>query len=258
MYLDLPRVCAKLKGNQRRPPASACLSFSMPISVVCPGCHARFQVSDKFAGKKGPCPKCKNQITIPAAAEEVKVHAPEEHESGGRDVEGKLVGKPIARRDTRLKLVPTLAIFGAVLTVVIAARLLGDTFAEETMWPLRAAALVALSPLLAVAAYSFLHDEEREPYRGVQLWIRGAICGLVFAILWGVYTLIPGAMVGNYWSWFYLAPPFFIVGALAAHATLDLDTGNSIFHYCFYVLVTLGLRWLIGMESLWIAAMETV
>src|SRR6476661_3159539 len=31
---------------------------SMAIAVVCPSCHARFQVQDKFAGKEGPCPKC--------------------------------------------------------------------------------------------------------------------------------------------------------------------------------------------------------
>ena len=34
----------------------------MAIDVTCPSCHTRFQVSDKFAGKSGPCPKCKNTI----------------------------------------------------------------------------------------------------------------------------------------------------------------------------------------------------
>ncbi|MEC8508925.1 MAG: MJ0042-type zinc finger domain-containing protein, partial [Planctomycetota bacterium] len=34
----------------------------MSIRVTCPGCHARFNVSDQFAGKSGPCPKCKKTI----------------------------------------------------------------------------------------------------------------------------------------------------------------------------------------------------
>src|SRR5262245_6594726 len=37
----------------------------MPILVTCPGCKAQFNVGEKFAGKQGPCPKCKALITIP-------------------------------------------------------------------------------------------------------------------------------------------------------------------------------------------------
>ena len=50
----------------------------MPIAVVCSSCKARFQVSEKFAGKQGPCPKCKSIITIPKVEEQVQIHAPEE------------------------------------------------------------------------------------------------------------------------------------------------------------------------------------
>ncbi len=46
----------------------------MPINVICPGCHARFKVGDQFAGKTGPCPKCKTQIPIPALGYEVVFH----------------------------------------------------------------------------------------------------------------------------------------------------------------------------------------
>ena len=60
----------------------------MPISVVCPSCKARFNVSEKFAGQKGPCPKCKQPIVIPAVQEEVKVHVPEQFQSGGKDSKG--------------------------------------------------------------------------------------------------------------------------------------------------------------------------
>ena len=76
----------------------------MPISVVCPGCKARFSVSEKFAGKKGPCPKCKAVILVPnAPAEEVKIHVPEQFASGGKDSKGRAVSKPILREETKLK-----------------------------------------------------------------------------------------------------------------------------------------------------------
>ena len=48
----------------------------MAISVVCSKCRARFNVSDKFAGQTGPCPKCKNPIVIPKPAA-VTIHEPE-------------------------------------------------------------------------------------------------------------------------------------------------------------------------------------
>ena len=38
----------------------------MSIFVVCPGCHSRFNVSEKFAGQSGVCPKCKGPIERPA------------------------------------------------------------------------------------------------------------------------------------------------------------------------------------------------
>jgi len=37
----------------------------MPISVVCNTCNSGFTVSDKFAGKTGPCPKCKSPVKVP-------------------------------------------------------------------------------------------------------------------------------------------------------------------------------------------------
>ncbi len=73
-------------------------SWHMAILVVCPGCKKSFNVDDKFAGKTGPCPKCKTKITIPEKKAEVKIHAPDEFSGGGKGVTGKLVLKPIARR----------------------------------------------------------------------------------------------------------------------------------------------------------------
>src|SRR5882672_3989576 len=90
----------------------------MPITVLCPGCKARFSVSEKFAGKKGPCPKCKTVITVPEVmAEEVKIHVPELFASGGKDSKGRAVSKPILREETKLKPVATAAAAAAAIVV---------------------------------------------------------------------------------------------------------------------------------------------
>lgn len=47
----------------------------MPIQIICTKCQTQFSVSDKFAGKKGPCPKCRQPITVPRA-EAVSTHKP--------------------------------------------------------------------------------------------------------------------------------------------------------------------------------------
>src|SRR6187401_2984774 len=60
----------------------------MAIDVTCASCKTRFQVSDKFAGKQGPCPKCKKIITVPTKKDEVVIHVPE---SGPKDSKGVLV-----------------------------------------------------------------------------------------------------------------------------------------------------------------------
>ncbi len=86
----------------------------MAIVVVCPSCHARFQVSEKFAGKQGPCPKCKGLINIPALEDEVKIHAPEEF-GGSKDAKGRPVLKPIARVETKVQPVLLVGVLVAVL-----------------------------------------------------------------------------------------------------------------------------------------------
>jgi len=90
----------------------------MPIPVVCPGCKKSFNVSDKFAGKQGPCPQCKTIIKVPAKAEQVVVHAPEGF--GPKDTKGRAVLKPIARKETKVSPRLTAIVAGAIVTVLVA------------------------------------------------------------------------------------------------------------------------------------------
>ena len=137
----------------------------------------RFQVSEKFAGKKGPCPKCKAIITIPAVAEEIVIHEPEHSEVGAKGASGQLVLKPIERKETVLNTnLLAFAIGGAVIVLAIALvmRLRGGPPTAVLY-----IGALALAPPLALAGYfMFRNDEELEGFRGLSLWIRTAICSV--------------------------------------------------------------------------------
>ncbi len=223
----------------------------MSIPVICPGCHKRFSVSDQFAGKKGPCPRCKHLIEVPSKEQAVEVHAPEAFAEGGRGTDGKLVTKPIDRKDTKLQPVASVLVVGSILGVIAVAWMAAGLIGGNAV--VRGLGLLLVSPPLALAAYTFLRNDELEPYRGTALCIRAAICGTVYAILWGAFAFWGQPMVttGEIWMWLVVAPPLFVVGASTAMASLDMDFGSGFFHYACYVLATILLAWIAGMGWPW-------
>lgn len=229
----------------------------MPISVVCGSCKARFSVSEKFAGKKGPCPKCKAIITVPdAPAEDIKIHVPEQFASAGKDSKGRPVSKPIPRRETKVTPAMIGAIGGAVI-VTFAAALLLRGVARTHPLPVIIGGLAVLSLPLSLAAYTFLRDDELEPYRGRGLLLRAALVGLAYALLWAAFYPLPAYGIVNEepWRWVFIAPVFISAGAGVAWACLDLDFASAAMHYCFYVVITLLLRACLGLPPLWAAAL---
>lgn len=225
----------------------------MSIFVVCPGCHKRFTVSDQYAGRTGPCPKCKTAIRVPEKDEEVQVHAPTQFAEGGRSVAGELLTKPIEREVVKLRPVVGVAIVGAGLVVLLIAWAIGRAGLLQQNLLAAAIGLLLVSPPLVVAGYTFLHnDDELKPHQGLGLYLRAGICSLAYMGLWWLFGRVAGpVLTGELWNWFFVAPPFFVVGALVALACLDLDFGSGFFHYCFYVLLTMVLRWAAGLGWVW-------
>jgi cation transport ATPase len=229
----------------------------MPIHVTCPGCHARFSVSDKFAGRTGPCPKCKKPIQIPKAEEQVTIHE-REHE-GVKDAKGRLVLKPVARKEAKIRPLAAAGIGGTVVLVIACAVVLRFTatydeqgYAQVSVWLLAAGAIV-LAPPLVIGGYAFLRNDELAPYRRQALWIRTLICAAVYAALWGVLTMLPEDLTqfsNEIWMAGIVLPPFLIVGSLAAFATLDLDASSAFFHYALYALSCVLLRVLMGLPAI--------
>lgn len=225
----------------------------MPIQVVCPGCKKRFKVSEKFAGKKGPCPACKAQITIPEAIDEddVVVHAPENF--GPADSQGRPTLKPIKRTEFTVTPMQWAIAGAAVVGVLVVAVVLRGS--DKSPWILGLGAAL-LGPPLALAGYTFLRDDELEPYRGRSLWIRSLICGLCFALTWGIYAYVKWSVLGvvegeqlEMFQLSFIVPPLVGAGAVAAWACYDLDFGNAAFCYGMYLGATVLLRLLVGLDA---------
>ena len=104
-----------------------------------------------------------------------------------------------------------------------------------------------------LGGYAVLRNDELEPYRGTALYLRTGICALAYAILWAVFAFLAarGVITGDLWAWLFVAPPFVVMGSLMAFATLDLDFGDAVSHYGFYLLVTVLLRRAAGMKWIW-------
>lgn len=233
----------------------------MPITVVCPGCKSRFTVSDQFAGRTGPCPKCKQPIKIPEpAAQSVVIHEPDRPVATSAGT-GKAPTAPLKKRDRPVPVRAfVLTAIGALAFMGVAAVLPvlyppesgpGTAPARSTIppWLLLAGAWAAAVPAVLLG-YAAVRNRELEPYRGRPLLGRVLICATVYAALWGVRGLIPAEQTAEMWQWFTLGPLFVAAGGLAALATFDLEPGNAAVHFSFYVLFTALLRWLAGLLPL--------
>lgn len=223
----------------------------MPISVLCPSCYSRFQVSEKYAGQTGPCPKCKQPIKIPAKSEEVVVHAPEEF--GPKDASGRAVLKPIEREETQVSTVMIVGIVVSVLACLVLAFFIGRTYSgspDGVPMLFLAIGAAVLGPPIAAGSYGLFRDAELEPYRGGALLVRSLVCGLIYAALWGVYWFVKTNVLGGEIEMFHLvfiAPALIAAGGGVPTVSLDLDYTNGMLHYGVYLVTTGLLRLLMGM-----------
>jgi hypothetical protein len=224
----------------------------MPISVVCPSCQARFSVSEKFAGKQGPCPKCKKPITVPnAPTEEVKIHAPEDFAGGSttvkKDAKGRSVMKPIAREKFVVS-TKQYALWAGVVVLALAAGF-GVRFAglkDNTI-------VLSLGAYFSYPAYAVFRDRELEGLRGIQLIQRIAIVATIYAATWGALAIVKGTFLGGNLTVLQLliiAPAPCMIAALACHALLELELGPAVMHFAFYLATTVLFRLIIVLDAL--------
>lgn len=232
----------------------------MPIQVTCQKCHKRFSVNEKFAGKSGPCPNCKEVIKIPEKEDEVVIHAPEN--LGPKDSSGKAILQPIEREEVEAKPVAVVGIVGAIIVAVLAAIALRFMYPQQpdataiepaSLWWILAVGATLLAPALVLSGYWFLRNDELEPYQGGELAIRVLICAVIYAALWGAYALVKTKVFNNaeleMFHFAFIGPALLGIGGFTGLATLDLDFGNGAIHYAFYLLVTVLFCFIIGVPA---------
>ncbi len=225
----------------------------MPIQVTCPSCLKRFQVSDKFAGKSGPCPNCKKTIRVPEKTEEVVIHAPED--DAPKDRTGRSVLKPLEREETdvtrRGMLITAGAILGAI-AVAVGLRLTAAEGSEPQIWA-RIVGAILVAPPLVWAGYTFVRDSELAPYVGSELRNRVLILSVIFVALWLLYAFLPSYLLdlnsAAEMSFIWFGIVFCIMlaaGAFASMATFELEFTSGLAHVGLYLIATLLLGLLSG------------
>ena len=114
---------------------------------------------------------------------------------------------------------------------------------------------ILLAPAIAFAGYTFLRNDELEPYRGQALLLRLLIITVAYPMMWGIYLALFGYL--NFeggpplMALAIVVPLLILAGAFAAHATLDIEYGAALLHCCMYLSATVLLRLIIGLPPHW-------
>ncbi len=224
----------------------------MAIRVTCPKCHTRFNVSDKFAGKEGPCPKCKSKIKIPAKSEQVLVHEPEI--SGPKTTSGESVLKPIRRKEMKVTGVHITLIVCLIVGFLLSALVFNFTFADKHAFPgwVLWISAFAIAPPICFAGYLMLRDQDLGGFVGKELWVRILICSSVYALLWIAMPIGKYAFSDSYetGSWIFALVIMAGGGGAVAMLCYDIDFLMGVVHYGLYLGLCLVGRMIAGIGFL--------
>ncbi|MEM6692717.1 MAG: hypothetical protein AAF664_25035 [Planctomycetota bacterium] len=233
----------------------------MAIQVTCPKCLKRFQVSDKFAGRTGPCPSCKTTIKVPELNEEVTIHAPED--DAPKDRSGQSVLKPIKREETdvtkRGLIISGVSVVGCVIMALVMGML-----GLNQWWAIGLGALIVAPPIVWVG-YSVLRESELAPYVGSELRNRVLVCSGLFPALWLIYMFLPPYLFDlnapNEISYLFFGlalAAMLVVGAFVSMATFEFEFTTALAHAGLYIVVTMVLAFLAGMTLAGVEVEEIV
>jgi hypothetical protein len=112
---------------------------------------------------------------------------------------------------------------------------------------------ILLGPATALAGYTFLRNDELEPYRGRALWLRLALFAVAYPAMWAVYWAVFAYLGINppLMALAMIVPLLLAGGAFAAYGALDLEYGTALVHCGMYLSATVLLRLIIGLPPHW-------
>ncbi len=217
----------------------------MAIRVICPGCMTSFEVDDRFAGKRGPCPKCGHIIEIPK--EQVIIHAPDDITDGGKT--RKLTGhdaRPIKQQLITLSLTQVILGFVGVLVACGLSYLVGLAHSAliSTIVGVIGAFLIAFP--IADFGYMLVRDDnDLELLLGNERHKRAFFASLVFAGSWLIFEGLLYFLGGTgFIACIYLIP-IAIVGSFGALIFFDCNFGKALTVYLVFAFAAIVCRGLI-------------
>lgn len=230
----------------------------MAIAVTCPSCRASFRVDDKYAGRQGPCPKCKAPITIPKV-EKVVIHEADGAATSTTATDAAKQGKtgtqalkPIARTEVSFRWGPAvLMTLGAASIVVLAYVLRNALLASPAI---RAIGLFVTALPTTIGAYAILRNDELEPYRGGALWGRVLVCAAVYTGLWVGFYFIPLDIRLSAFTLILITVTAVGIGGSLAMVLFDLDFGSGAFHTILYLAASVLLGYVANFGWPWVGA----
>ncbi len=210
----------------------------MAIDVICPGCHKRFQVSEQFAGKKGPCPGCKTIIEIPKLEDVVVIHEKQTTRGGAP---AKL--DSIKRTKTtanKFELFASLVSLTLGLAVAIAGTFVipDDSNAPGILISGLAGSFFGIGTSLL--GYIVLRNPELEIVNDRKTILKVAGIGLLYAVLWRIQVMItnetltledglilPGVLV--------LAIALTVVASFLSMLLLEFEFAQGLIHTSLFI-----------------------
>jgi hypothetical protein len=242
----------------------------MAIQVTCTGCKTRFKVSEQFAGRKGPCPKCKAIIQIPTKDQEVVIHgAP-----GAGPVEGtktaggpRAIPQPIFREDKGVSVVAIAIGVGSFVAILVGALVLRfgvlemaiDSRGREaglTIPSLISLAIGAFAVGVPASYYAFraLETADIEKMSVQEALVRSLICAAAYTVIWGLVFVFKVYVFERTELALYeiaiYAPVMILIGGVAAMASFNLDYVKGALHAGAYVALCMALRLIMGLDPL--------
>ena len=157
----------------------------MAIDVICTGCHKRFQVSDQYAGQKGPCPGCKTIIEIPRLEDVVVVH---ERETTRTGAPAKL--DSIRRQQTTVSKLELVISTSCILCGLILAFMVRTSLPDENSTPsglLPWLAGIGLGAGTSLLGYIVLRPQDTEIANNRTTLLKGILIGVSYGILWRIF-----------------------------------------------------------------------